>query len=148
MLGDKAHSNGLSKSLLERLQEHYISLGDSAKGYHMMLVSNYRCHAGILRLVEGLFYGTPITCKVRDGSAHPDVTFPIKFICSSIDDAVCSVESSTNEREAMIVLQEAKNICLAWPEDTWGKRDFSQICAISPTRSQVNDWIIIKTHCR
>ena len=103
----------------------------------MMLVSNYRCHAGIQRLVEGLFYSTQLLCRVRDGSAHPGALFPLKFICSSVDDAACSIESMTNEREAKIVLQEAKKICSTWPEDTWGKRDFSQICVISPTRSQV-----------
>ena len=103
-----------------------------------MLVSNYRCHAGILRLVERLFYDTELICRVHHGSAHPDAPFPLKFICSSVDDAVCYVESSNNEREAMIVLKEAKKFCVAWPEHTWGKRDFSQICAISSTRSQVS----------
>ena len=134
MLGEEAHANGLSKSLYERLLEHYTSLGNSAKGYHMMLVTNFRCHAGILRLVEQLFYGTQLRRGVPDGSAHPDALFPLKFICSSVDNTVRHIRSMTNEREAMIVLQEAKKFCMTWPEES----DFSQICAISRTRSQVN----------
>ena len=62
----------------------------------------------------------------------PDALFPLKFICSSVDNTVRHIRSMTNEREAMIVLQEAKKFCMTWPEES----DFSQICAISRTRSQ------------
>ena len=134
VLGEEAHANGLSVSLLERLHKHYVSMGDAAKGYHMMLQSNFRCNASILHLAERLFYGSGLICMVRD-AGHPHSPFPLKFVCSSVNDTVADVRSTTNEQEAMIVLQEAKKVCSSWPRDAWEERNFSKSCIISPTQS-------------
>ena len=72
-------------------------------------------------------------------SAHPDAPFPLLFVCSSIDDTVRSIESNANESEARIVLEQVTKYADNWPVHGWGKKDLSQTCFISPSRSQVRE---------
>ncbi len=141
VLGEEAQENGLAVSLLERLQNHYQKLGEAAQQHCVTLVTNYRCHSGILKLAEELFYETPLHCwdqREADGSAHPKAPFPLQFVCSSINDTTQSVSEATNEGEARIALQQAHNFAVSWPVEGWGPKDLAQICFISPTRSQVS----------
>ena len=143
VLGDEAQENGLAVSLLERLQKQYSAMGATARQYCASLITNYRCHKDILKLVEGLFYESPFKCKVPRTSTHPHARFPLRFICSSIDDQVEFIKSATNEMEARIALEEAARFAQDWPEHGWGKQDLSQVCFMSSARSQVSGFFIL-----
>ena len=58
VLGKEAKENGLGRSVLERLHSLYHSpaFSEKAKAYSAPLLTNYRCHPGILRLPSHLFY--------------------------------------------------------------------------------------------
>ncbi len=58
VLGKEAKENGLGRSVLERLHSLYHSpaFSEKAKAYSASLLTNYRCHPGILRLPSHLFY--------------------------------------------------------------------------------------------
>lgn len=141
VLGDEPQDNGLAVSLLERLQNCYQELGAAAQQHCVTLVTNYRCHSGIIQLAAELFYETPLHCwdqQKTDSSAHPDAPFPLQFVCSSIDDTVSSIAESANESEARIALNQAHNYAAKWPVEGWGPPDLNQVCFVSTTRSQVS----------
>ena len=128
VLGDEAQENGLAVSLFERLHTLYGKLGGVARDHCATLVTNYRCHHGILELAEKLFYKS-LKCNVPDSTAHPDAPYPLLFYCSSIDDKVQSVDSTMNEQEAEIVLKLVAKFAKKWPT--------YQMCLMSTTRTQV-----------
>ena len=140
VLGEDAQKFGLSISLLERLYSlyHEPELENAAKLYCTHLVTNYRCHRHILSLAQQIAYKMPLECKVPDTAAHPDVTFPLRFICSSIDEDEEPTNSNTNRGEVEVALREASCIFMKWPVNGWGKRDLSQLCFLSPSRGQVS----------
>ena len=140
VLGDEAQENGLAVSLLERLQRQYSAMGATASRYCATLVTNYRCHKDILKLVEKLFYASPLECRVPRTSTHPHARFPLRFVCSSIDDKADATKCSTYEKEASIALEEAARFAKDWPEHRWGKQDLSQVCFMSSARSQVSSY--------
>lgn len=135
MLGDEAQENGLAVSLLERLHRLYGKLGEVAGDHCATLVTNYRCHRGILKLAAKLFYNLALKCKVPDSAAHPAAPYPLLFYCSSIDDKVQSVEGTMNKQDAEIILKLVEEFSKRWQNAR--SFDVSQICFMSPTRSQV-----------
>ena len=135
VLGEEAQKNGLAVSLLERLHTLYRRLGKAAGHHCATLVTNFRCHGGILELA-GMFYNPALRCIVPQSSAHPAAPYPLVFCCSSIDDKVQSIDSTVNEHEAEITLKLVAEFAKQWP-DSWGRVDLSKICVMSPTRSQV-----------
>ena len=137
VLGDEAQENGLAASLLERLHRLYGALGEAAANHCATLVTNYRCHGDILRLAEKLFYDLPLQCKVPPSMAHPAIQYPLQFCCSSIDDKIRFVGSTINEHEAKILLDVITEFAKQWPKASWGPLDPSQMCVMSPSRSQV-----------
>ena len=44
-----------------------------------------------------------------------------------------------DDHEAIVLLERARMYAHAWPESTWGRIDYSQLCIISVGRSQVHD---------
>ena len=138
VLGDEAQENGLAVSLLERLQKRYEMMGEVAKPYCATLVTNYRCHEKIVELAEKLFYKTPLKCNVSSNSTHPDAPFPLRFICSSVDDKMKHVRNAKYGKEAEFALWEAANLAKKWPVDGWGPKNLSEICFMSSARSQVS----------
>jgi len=142
VLGDEAQKNGLAVSLLERLHTLYGKLGEVAGDHCATLVTNYRCHQGILKLAEKLFYDLELKCNVPSSSAHSAAPYPLLFYCSSIDDKVLSVDSSVNSQEADITLKVITDFAKRWPNASWGRLDLSQMCFMSPTRSQVCQLIV------
>lgn len=140
VLGDEAQKNGLALSLLERLHGLYNELRVAARNHCVNLVTNYRCHPGILELAEKLFYKLPLNCKIPKRSAHPDAPYPLLFFCSSIDDKAQS--NTTNKQEAEIALKLVAKFAKQWPTERWGRQDLSQICFMSPTRSQVGEVVL------
>ena len=139
VLGDEAQENGLAVSLLERLHGLYEKLREATRNHCVNLVTNYRCHHGILELAEKLFYKLPLNCKIPKSSAHPDAPYPLLFFCSSIDD---KAQSNTNKQEAEITLKLVAKFAKHWPSKHWGHLDLSQMCFISPTRSQVCELLL------
>ena len=144
VLGDEAQENGLAVSLLERLHALYGKLGDVAGDHCATLVTNYRCHHGILKLAEKLFYDLELKCNIPGSAAHPAAPYPLLFYCSSIDDKVQSVDSSVNEQEAEVVLKLVAEFAKRWPIASWGPVDLSQMCFMSPTRSQVCEPVLVQ----
>ena len=144
VLGDEAQENGLAVSLLERLHTLYGKLGGVAGDHCATLVTNYRCHHGILKLAEKLFYDLELKCNVPGSAAHPAAPYPLQFYCSSIDDKVESVDSSVNEQEAEVVLKLVAEFAKKWPSASWGPVDLSQMCIMSPTRSQVCKPVLVQ----
>ena len=139
VLGDEARENGLAVSLLERLHGLYEKLREATRNHCVNLVTNYRCHQGILELAEKLFYKLPLNCKIPKSSAHPDAPYPLLFFCSSIDD---KAQSNTNKQEAEIALKLVAKFAKQWPTERWGRLDLSQMCFMSPTRSQVGEVVL------
>lgn len=137
VLGEKPQKHGLSKSLLERLYDLYHELGEVAMPYIAHLSTNFRCHRAILNLAQQIAYKMPLKCEVKDHTAHPDASFPLRFVCTDLDANVNSTESSINKNEASVALEEASKFFMKWPATTWGKRDLRQICFLSPCRGQV-----------
>ena len=123
-------------SLLERLHKHYEYLGDVTKDHCITLLSNYRCHSGILTLCSSLFYGSTLQCKVPESSSHPDAPYPLIFVCSTLD-KIESVDSDTNESEATVLLDQVEKFVHHWPESTWGQKDVSKVCIMTPSANQV-----------
>ena len=138
MLGDQPRKEGFSISLLERLENEYNNFGISADSYIARLETNFRCHPDILYLAEKPFYNCSLKSVVPPESTHPDAPFPLVFICSDITDPRPS-DNPINELEAKIVVEQLKKFGSGWPQDYWGaKLDPSQICLMSPSRTQVS----------
>ena len=137
MLGEKPQKYGLAVSLLERLYDLYQELGEVAKPYCAHLSTNFRCHSAILGLAQQVAYKSPLSCEVPDHSAHPEATFPLRFVCTSLDSRVRATESSICEVEVDSALKEASHFLLKWPAHNWGDQDVTKLCFLSPCRGQV-----------
>ena len=126
-------------SLLERLHALYDNQPSKIiKNHRASLIINYRCHRSLLALPSYLFYSSAlITNKIAEKQAllHPDTTFSLQFICSSLDD-IDKVTKSTNEEEAEFLLRAAANYVKKWPLE-WGKKDLSRVCLMATTATQV-----------
>ena len=141
VLGEQPRGKGLSVSLLERLEKHYQQVGGAAMDYLVRLVTNYRCHGDILSLAEELFYKSSLKSEVPADSTHPEAPFPLIFVCSSISPPQPG-ENPVNELEARVVIEQLSKYAPGWPQDRWGENfDPSQICIMSPSRSQVSSCI-------
>ena len=115
----------------------YTQSGASAASYIIKLVTNYRCHQDILSLAEKLSYHIQLKSVVSAISTHPEATFPLVFVCSVLKNPLPS-ENPVNEMEARIVIEQVQKFAPGWPQDFWGaKLDPSQICLMSPSRTQV-----------
>ena len=136
VLGNEPQQNGLGTSLLERLHKHYETLGEVSQQHSISLLTNYRCHSGILTLPSSLFYGSTLQCRVPEESAHPDAPYPLVFICSSFDATVQHLRNDTDENEARHLLQQVAKFITNWP-CAWGEVDRSKICIITPSPNQV-----------
>ena len=136
VLGNEPQQNGLGTSLLERLHKHYETLGGMSQQHSISLLTNYRCHSGILTLPSSLFYGSTLQCRVPEESAHPDAPYPLVFVCSSLDASIQSIRNDTNEIEARHLLQQVSKFITNWPR-AWGNVDRSQICIMTPSANQV-----------
>ena len=136
VLGNEAQQNGLGISLLERLHKHYETLGEVSQQHSIPLLTNYRCHSGILTLPSSLFYGSTLQCRVPEESAHPDAQYPLVFVCSSLDASVKCIRNDKDEAEARLLLQQVSKFIKNWPR-AWGNMERSQICIMTPSANQV-----------
>jgi len=133
-LGEKAQKHGLAKSLLERLHDIYEEAKLPINTYSVTLLTNYRCHNGILMLPSSLFYQSTLQCRVPDNKSHPDATFPLVFVCSSIEEHERSVHG-INKEEIEVLLKEVLKYFKEWPRN-WDEED-NRVCITSPSANQV-----------
>ena len=139
VLGDKAQENGLAVSLLERLVLLYRSMGQCAEHYMVNLVNNYRCHEEIIKFSGNLFYDSqPQLPENHDPPlTHPLYPYPLYFICSSVGESTSEINSFTNKKEVMIIIEEIQKIASSWPTHKWGPIALHNVCILSTSRSQV-----------
>ena len=142
VLGEEARKGGLDKSLLERLLLEYNQLDRTEQcatyAYRSTLVTNYRCHKDICRLSKELFYpDTPLKVFKDDKpQVIPlnDSQSSLYFLCCDVGD---SADKSINKTEALAVVKVLQDIISKWPTHGLGKIEFSRICLMSKSRSQV-----------
>ena len=144
VLGNEPQENGLGTSLLERLHKHYETLGEVSQQHSISLLTNYRCHSGILMLPSSLFYGSTLQCRVPEDSAHPDAPYPLIFVCSSLDPSVKCIRNDTDEAEVRLLLQQVSKFIKNWPR-AWGEADRSRICIMTPSANQVLNFYRIES---
>ena len=137
MLGIEAQEHGLATSLLERLHNQYIELGEVTEKHLASLLTNHRSQSGILMLPSSLFYGSTLQCRTKD-KPHPLASYPLQFICTSLKQAK-SCPHSTDKLEAETLLNQVRRFVNQWPEKQWGRKDLSSICIMSPSADQVSN---------
>ena len=140
VLGDDPQNYGLGQSLIERLHSLYDAKTDiNTENHCATLLTNYRCHQTLLALPSYLFYHSALVSN-RDTSKqallHPDTTYSLHFICSSLDDTIVEVKDSTNEDEAKLLLNAAAKYVKNWPPE-WGEKKLQTVCVIAATANQV-----------
>ena len=134
-MGEEARENGLKMSLLERLHERY-QISPDALHYCARLLTNYRCHKGILDLSSRLFYDSSLQCRVPEDIAHPAYHYPLMFYCSS-DDETAVGSTQPDESELRLLIEQVAQCTRRWPA-SWGKKDLQKVCIVAPTYCQVN----------
>ena len=127
----------LGTSLLERLHAYYNSFEMKSVAGNCMsnLLTNYRCHSGILMLPSSLFYGSTLQYRSEQQS-HPLAPFPLQFICSSLNRIYSNLHSK-DKTEAEILLEQVEKYVSSWPHHLWGKQELESVCIISPSADQV-----------
>ena len=139
VLGEEARKHGLAISLLERLLSFYHSASSPPDFKKMVsfLDRCHRCHKKILNLSARLFYKTDLKIPENEPLAnHPKFLYPILFVCSSINETELS-KTTRNREEAKIILDYALKIKRNWSKRVWGGDYHLDMCAMSPSRSQV-----------
>ncbi len=135
VLGDEAQSNGLGISLLERLHSEYDKREFSSKRYcSLTLLTNHRCHSGILMLPSSLYYHSTLQCGKANDKPHPLASFPLTFVCSDITQDI-ETTSGKNQNEVDVLFKEVEKYFKRWPKN-WNKEE-KRICIMSPSPDQV-----------
>ena len=135
VLGEVAQTCGLAVSLLERLHDLYMKLGEPAQKHVASLLTNYRSQSGILMLPSSLFYGSILQCRTRD-KPHPLAVYPLHFVCTSLRQ-IKGNSQSESQLEATTLLHNVKKFVDSWPERMWGEKDLTRVCIMSPSADQV-----------
>lgn len=102
------------------------------------LLTNYRCHSGILMLPSSLYYESTLQCRVSNSIAHPMAPFPLVFVCSDIDESIKRT-SGVNEQEAGVLIEEVKKYFKEWPRHWSEEEESKEICIMSPSAAQVRE---------
>ena len=136
MFGDEAQSNGLGTSIMERLYRSYCESDspESMKSHYAELLTNYRCHSGLLMLPSHLFYESTLLCRAN-APAHPLSPFPLVFVCSSMKKKYS--EDGLDRNEVNFLVEQVDKHVRRWPS-TWGEKDLKRICVMSPSANQVS----------
>ena len=135
VLGEEAQSYGLGVSLLERLHNEYENRDFSSKRYcSVTLLTNHRCHSGILMLPSSLYYHSTLQCGKKNDKPHHLTSFPLTFVCSDINQTV-EKTSGSSDAEANVLVEEVQKYFKKWPKN-WAKEE-KRICIMSPSPDQV-----------
>lgn len=135
VLGEEAQNHGLAVSLLERLHAIYDAKYFPSKKFHSVtLLTNHRCHAGILMLPSSLYYQSTLMCRVPDSIAHHLAPFPLAFVCSDIQRNVRGIKWS-DANEADMLINEVKRYFKNWPKH-WTEKE-RRIGIMTPSADQV-----------
>lgn len=135
VLGKEAQSNGLGISLLERLHAQYDKRQFPSKRFcSVTLLTNHRCHSGILMLPSSLYYHSTLRCGKKNDTPHHLVPFPLTFVCSDVKQPN-SETSGVNEAEADVIMKEVEKYFKTWPK-SWSRQE-KRICIMSPSADQV-----------
>ena len=127
MLGDIAHNNGLGQSLLHRLDKAYKSFGSASQGCSIMLRGNYRCEPNFLEMSSILFYQSRLV-SFGNVKCHPQEPYPLKFICSRVNEATLSPAS---DFEVQLIIDEVDKLLAC--KDTLPE----QVCILTTNQKQV-----------
>ena len=134
-MGEIPQASGLGVSLLERLHSLYDKASNSVSdACSATLLTNYRCHSGILMLPSSLYYHSTLLCRVSESKAHHLAPFPLTFVCSDIRQEA-KATSGVNENEANVLIKEVEKYFKQWPKH-WDNED-KRICIMSPSANQV-----------
>ena len=136
VLGEEAQSNGLGVSLLERLHALYDKFDLKLNTGSMTLLTNYRCHSGILMLPSSLYYHSTLQCRVPDSTAHHLAPFPLTFVCSSIQQDLKGTPGR-DESEADAIVKEVQKYFKKWPKHWDEDEEDRKVCIMSPSADQV-----------
>ena len=140
MFGKEAQSYGLGTSIMERLYTAYDKFREDSRSLHSELSTNYRCHQGILMLPSHLFYDSTLLCRSKT-PAHPNASYPLVFVCSSLD-KTNTERAGIDNVEANCLVKLVDKYVSVWPS-RWGEKDLETICIMSPSASQVSCIIFI-----
>ena len=147
VLGDEAQSYGLGVSLLERLHAEYNSKKFSSKRFcSVTLLTNHRCHSGILMLPSSIYYQSTLQCGKKNDKPHHLSSFPLAFVCSDISQNVATT-TGKNENEADVLIKEVEKYFKTWPRN-WNKEE-KKICIMSPSPDQVCSslYVAVRIEC-
>ena len=124
MLGDIAHDNGLGTSLLQRLYYRYLKFGEESKECSVLLRFNHRSHHDLLHLLSDLFYNSELRA-FDDVKPHPKEPYPLKFICSNLENIIGEKEP-ISDREVRLILKQVEKV-----------HDKNSICIMTTNTKQV-----------
>ena len=142
VLGEVPQAHGLSKSLLERLLEHYNKLGDTALNqFSAPLRRNYRCTEEVLELPSKLFYQSKLIPAAHGVLPHPNAPYPLVFVCSSIQKVTKCIENDTSGIEAQLLISKLVEFLHEWPHREWKRRRLEDVCVMAISRRQVTQFI-------
>ena len=100
------------------------------------LNTNYRCHEDVMRIPNDLFYDSKIKSCSQNASLHPQATYPLLFVCSSLTSDV------DHHLEANLLLNQVRRFVIdSWP-GCWGDEDVKKVCLTTASQTQV--FIIIR----
>ncbi len=136
VLNDVARSNGLGRSLIERLlllYEKGMSLQE-LKHSRYSLLTNYRCHMSILTLASALFYDSTLESRSMS-QTHSLAPYPIVFYCSSLEHNNYNTSTPTNQQEARLLVNKAVEFVQMWPNS--GERVKPSIVLMAGSNAQV-----------
>ena len=148
VLGDIPQAHGLSKSLLERLLQHYTGLsGTAINQFSAPLRRNYRCTKEILELPSKLFYQSKLIPAARGVFPHPNAPYPLIFVCSSIQKVTSHIESDTSAIEAQLLISKLVEFLHEWPHREWKRRRLEEVCVMAISRRQVTHLMFTVYKC-
>ena len=137
-LGEETSQNGLQVSLLKRLHARYERYGMQSSPFEATLITEHCSHPDIVKFVGEVFYNVDLQAASSPGSTHPNVAFPLVFVCCGVEEeGGALMEEQADRKEAEVMLEVARGFAATWPEDLWGKKDLSEMCIMAPTWNQV-----------
>ena len=143
VLGGEARDNGLAVSLFQRLSTLYHSRG-VAGTYEVTLVTSHssplQTHNGPSPTPIGCIGHAHGSCVLPSSPSH-FFTYPLVFVCSSVDQVISGEREGVLGEETSVVAEVAKRYLEQWPGD-WGELDHTKVCIASawPLKVREGRW--------